>query len=123
MPSTKSPIPLAAKQLKERFVEATRQHTLGGATVLAELSQLARASAKQSFQPERTVAFTLSKLFGSLADFLNERPVKMSEADQTVAAFHQRALKAIEFLNGARDLGEPAALTADLIDLEFRLVP
>lgn len=122
MPGPTKPVPLAARQLRKQFLEATRQATLGGASMLEDLGRLAHECAEASPHPERSVAFVLAEPFASLASSLGGRPVPKSEADQVVGAFHQTALEAIEALNGTRVLEDPLALIGQLVDLELDLV-
>lgn len=118
-----TPTPLPAIQLKSRFVKATETSTLGGSSVLSELSELARRCGRGVSPQHRIVAFVLYKLFEALSSDREERPVSVTETDELFRKAHQPVVRAIEFLMHTGDVSEAVQIASEIIDLEAELTP
>lgn len=121
--SGSAPPSLPVKQLKEAFLSATEQGTLGGSSVLSELARLARRCIPGSSVAGKIVAYTLSKFFASMAKDRDERKVTVHEDTEFLRNAHQPVVNAIEFLENPRDVHAAAAVASTLIDIEHRMTP
>jgi hypothetical protein len=111
---TKSVIDLAAAHLKRQFLYQVQRGRFGSLDALLELAISARGCAASSMSPSRmTVAFVLERVLDQCAEYLDGRPVPISDLAQLADRLYRPASRAIEYLAGADD--DPIDVAAALV--------
>lgn len=111
---SKSVIDLAAAHLKRQFLYQAQRGRFGSLDALLELAISARGCIESSMSSSRvTVAFVLERVLGQCAEYLEARPVAISEIAQLADRLYRPVLRAVEYLSGADD--DPIDITAALV--------
>lgn len=111
---SKAVIDLAAAHLKRQFLYQTQRGRFGNLDALHELAISARGCIASSMSSSRVmVAFVLERVLGQCTDYLEARPVPMSEIARLADRLHRPVSRAVDYLAGAED---------DAIDISAALV-
>ena len=110
---SKSVIDLAAAHLRRQFLYQAQRGRFGSLDALLELAISARGCVASSMSASRmTVAFVLERVLGQCAEYLEARPVPISEVAQLAERLNRPVSRAIEYLAGAND--DPIDIAAAL---------
>jgi hypothetical protein len=111
---SKSVIDLAAAHLKRQLLYQEQRGRFGSLDALLELAISARGCIASSMSPSRvTVAFVLERVLGQCAEYLEGRPVPISEVAQLADRLQRPVSRAVGYLAGADD--DPIDITAALV--------
>ena len=111
---SKSVIDLAAAHLKRQFLYQAQRGRFGNLDALLELAISARGCTASSKSASRvTVAFVLERVLGQCAEYLEARPVPISELARLADQLHGPVSRAVDYLAGADD--DPTDIAAALV--------
>ena len=111
---SRSVIDLAAAHLRRQFLYQAQRGRFGSLDALLELAISARGCVASSMSSSRvTVAFVLERVLGQCAEYLEARPVPISEMAQLADRLNRPVSRAVEYLAGADD--DPIDIAAALV--------
>lgn len=105
---------LAAARLKQEFVQITESGTLGGASVLAGLAQLALACCSSRDDNISAVAVALFAICHGYSEARWQRPVDGDEQTEFYKRCHQPISDAVEFIQTGGTSDDAVRIAAQL---------